>query len=220
MNPQIITLDYYSDILCIWAWVAQKRLTELEREFGNQIVVNHHAIDLFGDTQKRIETQWKDKGTYEGFAKHVQQAGSAYEYAFVHDDIWTRTRPSTSSNAHLFIKAVSLCYDKEVAALFELNVRKAFFESAVDISTFDELNKISHSLKLDQRLIEQKIHNGQAFASLMTDYQLAREQNIKGSPCFVLDSGRQTLYGNVGYRVLRANVEELLKNPNNEASWC
>jgi hypothetical protein len=30
----------------------------------------------------------------------------------------------------------------------------------------------------------------------------------------------RSLLGNVGYRVLLANIEELLKNPTNEASWC
>ncbi|MEZ5483114.1 MAG: hypothetical protein R3E73_13460 [Porticoccaceae bacterium] len=32
-----------------------------------------------------------------------------------------------------------------------------------------------------------------------------------GSPSYVINGGRQTLYGNVGYRVLRANIDELLK---------
>jgi predicted DsbA family dithiol-disulfide isomerase len=54
----------------------------------------------------------------------------------------------------------------------------------------------------------------------MSDYQQAKQNAIKGSPSYVIDGGRQTLYGNVGYRVLSANIEELLKNPANEASWC
>ncbi len=57
-------------------------------------------------------------------------------------------------------------------------------------------------------------------AALMQDYQTSKLQSIKGSPSYVIDGGRQTLYGNVGYRVLLANVEELLKNPIGEASWC
>ena len=44
----------------------------------------------------------------------------------------------------------------------------------------------------------------------MHDYQLAREYQIKGSPTFVMNEGRQVLFGNVGYRVLRTNIEELL----------
>ena len=57
-------------------------------------------------------------------------------------------------------------------------------------------------------------------AALMADYQQAKLQSLKGSPTYIIDNGRQVLYGNVGYRVLLANIEEQLKTPANEASWC
>ena len=45
--------------------------------------------------------------------------------------------------------------------------------------------------------------------------------NIQGSPSFVLNEGRQKLYGNVGYRILEANIHELLRaQPADQASWC
>ena len=57
-------------------------------------------------------------------------------------------------------------------------------------------------------------------ASLSADLQNARELGIRGSPTWVLNEGRQILYGNVGYRILNANIEEMLKRPRSEASWC
>jgi hypothetical protein len=35
-----------------------------------------------------------------------------------------------------------------------------------------------------------------------------------------MNDGRQKLFGNVGYRLLEANVQELLRTPAGEASWC
>ncbi len=36
-----------------------------------------------------------------------------------------------------------------------------------------------------------------------------------------MNHGRQKLFGNVGYRLLEANVEELLRGASpSEASWC
>jgi len=55
---------------------------------------------------------------------------------------------------------------------------------------------------------------------LSNDLRSAHELGVKGSPTWVLNEGRQVLYGNVGYRILSANIEELLKNPGSEASWC
>ena len=43
-----------------------------------------------------------------------------------------------------------------------------------------------------------------AFAALSSDYADADAMHIQGSPSFVLNEGRQKLYGNVGFRVMEA----------------
>ena len=57
-------------------------------------------------------------------------------------------------------------------------------------------------------------------AALCGDINLAQEYGVKGSPTYILNQGRQKLYGNVGYKVIAANVHELLEQPENQASWC
>jgi len=57
-------------------------------------------------------------------------------------------------------------------------------------------------------------------SALMSDYEDAKELGLKGSPSLVMNNGRQVLYGNVGYRILNANIRELLERPVSEASWC
>ena len=74
---------------------------------------------------------------------------------------------------------------------------------------------------VDIAAIEQCIHSGAAFAMLAADYQDADKMRIEGSPSFVLNEGRQKLYGNVGFHLIEANIQELLRSPGaNEASWC
>lgn len=44
---------------------------------------------------------------------------------------------------------------------------------------------------------------------------------VQGSPKFVLNEGRQKLNGNVGYAVIEANINELLRSPiAGAANWC
>jgi len=44
---------------------------------------------------------------------------------------------------------------------------------------------------------------------------------IEGSPSLVLNEGRQKLYGNVGFRLIDANIQELFRVvPDDDASWC
>jgi predicted DsbA family dithiol-disulfide isomerase len=74
---------------------------------------------------------------------------------------------------------------------------------------------------VDIDAIEHFMHSGSAFGRLAADYQDAEEMRIEGSPSFVLDEGRQQLYGNIGFRLLEANIQELLRAPrSDEASWC
>jgi predicted DsbA family dithiol-disulfide isomerase len=69
--------------------------------------------------------------------------------------------------------------------------------------------------------VHARLARGEAHAALMADYQEALALGVKGSPSLVLNDGRQTLYGNVGFRIIEANIEGLLKEPAaGAASWC
>ena len=215
-----LVIDYYTDVLCIWAWIAQRRIEELEKQWPGKIELKYHYVDIFGNVPEKMANQWQARGGYDGFAQHVQHSAADYENAPVHSELWQQVRPATSANAHLFLKAIELQCGCHIAAEMALCVRKAFFIENRDIGQLETLYVLAAENQLDVDAIQQSVENGTAMAALMSDYQKARQQGIKGSPSYVMDGGRQVLYGNVGYRVLSANVEELLKNPQDEASWC
>lgn len=217
---QPIIIDYYSDILCVWAWIAHRRLEELERQFGDTIMLRRHYVDIFGDCAQKISGQWADRGGYTGFAEHLQHACQPYDHAPIHARLWLDVKPTTSANAHLFIKAVQLLHGEQAGADFARQLRQAFFVHAKDISQQSVLLTQAEHLSLDMPGLKSVMENGLAIAALTTDYRQAASQGIKGSPSLVFNQGRQTLYGNVGYRILQANIEELLKSPATEASWC
>ena len=80
---------------------------------------------------------------------------------------------------------------------------------------------VARELGLPVDAIQQSIDSGAAHAALCGDGALERTLSIEGSPTFLLNEGRQKLYGNVGYRVIEANLQELLRAPDlSEASWC
>ncbi len=215
-----LIIDYYSDLLCVWAWIAQRRIDELEKKLGNKIEFQHYYVDIFGDVPTKINTQWALKGGYEAFAEHVQKSSSAFTDTPVNSRVWTDVRPNSSANAHLVLKAIEIAYDEKKSMEMALRFRAAFFSEARDIGHFDVLLELAEENSLDIHNIKISLYNGSAMAKLMGDYQKSKSQNVKGSPSYVMDGGRQILYGNVGFRVLLANIEELLKKPCDEASWC
>ena len=217
---QALVIDYYSDVLCVWAWIAQRRIDELNKKFGDKIQFSYYYVDIFGDVATKMETQWAAKGGYDGFADHVKHSCDDHDSVVINPKVWNTIKPTTSANAHLVLKAIELNFGKIAGIEMALAIRKGFFESAIDISNLECLYQLIESSGLDAEQVKTSVNSGQAIAALMSDYQQAKNNTIKGSPSYVLDGGRQTLYGNVGYRVLSANIEELLKKPANEASWC
>ncbi len=217
-NPVVI--DYYSDILCVWAWIAQRRIDELNAKLSSKVEIRYHYMDVFGDACNKIPNQWQEKGGFLGFAQHVQNAASPYPDAHIHPQIWHSVQPRSSANPHLVLKAVELAFGAKASIDLALIFRQAFFVEGKDISQVALLFSLIKQAGHDIEAINKAIDDGSAMAALMADYQQAKIQALKGSPTYIIDNGRQVLYGNVGYRVLLANIEEQLKNPVGEASWC
>ena len=145
MNSVPISIEYFSDMLCIWAWITQRRIEELNAHFGDRINIRHLYVDIFGDTATRIQSQWADKGLYEGFCTHVVDAASPYESATVNHEVWTRTQPATSANAHLALKAVELACNRQVSVEFATLLRKSFFEDCKDIGNLEVIYQLAES---------------------------------------------------------------------------
>ncbi|RRJ83753.1 DsbA family oxidoreductase [Aestuariirhabdus litorea] len=231
---QPLPISYFSDTLCVWAYVSQIRLDELRANLGDQIELSYHFISLFGCTPKRLAEGWKDRGGYAGFNEHVLGVGAQFDHVRIHPQVWKECRPYSSAMSHLFLKAVQLLErGGEISdapqeefngrTLFEetaWQVRVAFFEQARDIGRREVLLGVAEQMQLPLASIEHSLNSGEAMAELFRDQEMKESFRLEGSPTYLLDNGRQKLYGNVGYRIIEANVQELLKKPQGQASWC
>jgi predicted DsbA family dithiol-disulfide isomerase len=213
-------IDYYSDVLCVWAWIAQRRLEEAGDEWGDRIHLKHHFINVFGNTADKVGRQWSDRGGYAGFATHVRESAAPYETAPVNVAVWNKIRPRTSATAHLVLKAAKIVKGPEVASKLEFKLREAFFVDAIDIGTTGAVLEIANDTGLDKTDLSSAIETGEAIAELLADYDRAKALGVRGSPSWVMNDGRQILYGNVGYRLISANIEADLKRAADDASWC
>ena len=215
-----IQIDYYSDVLCIWAWIAQPRLDELHQQWGDKIKIHHRYVDIFGNARSKIPSTWGELDGYEKFHAHVAQSAEPYEHTNIHPDIWTRVRPNSSVTPHLILKAIDIVAGDEKVELMSAQIRQHFFTEAINVGDLDTLIDMSSEIGVERGDILPALQDGRAMAALSADLRSAKDSGIKGSPSWVLNNGRQILYGNVGYRILSANIEELINNHVDEASWC
>jgi predicted DsbA family dithiol-disulfide isomerase len=142
----------------------------------------------------------------------------------VHPEIWVRNRTASSLPAHLVLAAVRLLRDRgelegrcaddhdgrcavEEAAW---RIRLAFFRDLEDVARMDVLEQAVAGIGVPPELVREEVASGRAFAALARDAAEHHHLHIDGSPTFILDGGRQKLYGNLSVQVLRANVSALL----------
>jgi predicted DsbA family dithiol-disulfide isomerase len=225
MEP--IRIIYFSDALCVWAYIAQVRLDELKTTFQSQIAIEHHFVPVFGNAREKLDLRWRDRGGLAGYSTHVRDAASKFDHITVHPDIWTQVVPASSTSCHLFLHAIQLL---EIDGLIDSSqqafdkatweFRSAFFTQLADISDRQVQFEIAEKLELPLDLIQAQIDSGKAYALLSKDFDLVKEHTVTVSPTLIFNEGRQRLNGNVGYRVLEANIRELLNHPAGEQSWC
>ena len=227
----VIEVAYFSDVLCVWAYASQARLDAVKEQFGETVKIEHQFCSVFGDAADKVPSSWKNKGGYDGFNAHLKTVAERFPHIEVHPEVWLKTRPATSTSAHLFMKAVQQ-WDRDSVvgrnpsseSIFDQVLwafRCAFFRDCRDIARWEVQCEIAEALGADIGAIEHCIHDGTAFARLDADYKDADKMRIEGSPSFVLNEGRQKLYGNIGFRLIEANIKELLRAPHtDEASWC
>jgi predicted DsbA family dithiol-disulfide isomerase len=225
MEP--IRILYFSDVLCVWAYIAQIRLDELKATFQDKIEIEHHFVPVFGNAREKLELRWGDRGGLKGYSDHVLGVANKFDHITIHPKIWTEITPASSTSCHLFLQAIQLLEIEGLVdrsqQVFEKAIwgfRMAFFTQLIDISNRQVQFKIADELGLSIDLIQAKIDSGEAYAQLSKDLDLVKEHTVTVSPTLIFNEGRQRLNGNVGYRVIEANIRELLHNPPGEQSWC
>ncbi len=230
-----IKIEYFSDVLCIWAYGGQIRMDELKRDFSDDIEIINRFVPIFGAGRKHVENVWKDEGGLQGFNKHLQVVAKNWPHITLSPDLWTKVAPESCVSAHLYLKAIQLLADTgeiDNAASEKLNgrtcfeeaiwlFRDVFFREGKNIARRVVQDEVAEKLQLPLQQINKLIDSGKAHAALFQDDMAKNNYTVPGSPTLVLNEGRQLLYGNVGYRIIDANVRELLHNPEHGgASWC
>lgn len=223
MNP--VKISYFTDALCVWAYVSQIRMDELKANFKDAVEIECRYFHVFGNVSSKMDTAWKQRGGLSAYRQHVREVVEKFGHVELHERTWQADVPKSSMPAHLWLCAIR---DVQTAARCAPGssdraawaFRDAFFRHGRDISQAKVLLDIVESIGLPAAEIRDAVATGAAYAALADDLELARAQSIAASPTLLFNEGRQRLTGNVGYRIIEANIRELLEASPGQLSWC
>ena len=220
-----VKISYFTDALCVWAYVSLVRIDELKANFKNAVELDSRYFQVFGNVANKMDTAWKERGGLPAYRRHVREIVDKFGHVKLHERTWDMEVPKSSMPPHLFLCAVRHLESSSRCAPGSSDraawaFRDAFFRHGRDISQGKVLFEIAESIGLPAAEIKDAIATGSAHAALAADLELARSQSIAASPTLLFNEGRQRLTGNVGYRIIEANIRELLEHAPGQLSWC
>jgi predicted DsbA family dithiol-disulfide isomerase len=222
---QKIDINYSSDLLCVWAYVSQARVDELLEHYAERVNLEYSFLPVFGNAHEKLDSAWREKGGRAAYARHVHDIVARFGHLPIAPQLWLKDAPTSSLPAHLHVCAARLLEQRGALeagtyAALTWRLRHAFFAEGVDISRRANIAGVIEQQGIPRAELDACIESGEAYAMLSEQTRVAFEAGIKVSPTLTFNEGRQRLSGNVGYRIIEANIRELIERPELKQSWC
>ncbi len=220
-----LQFSYYSDPLCIWAFVAQPKLEQILDEWGERIEVDYRIVPVFGLVPERFERGSWAKAGPEGRRDTTRRVARAQGRDDVSGEVWVKDPPASSLASGAAVKAVFALESQGLAeegagARYLLAMREHFFVRDRNIARRQEQLAVAESIGVDVTALEGKLEDGTCLAALFEDDAAGKALGVRGSPTYVFDGGRAMLYGNFPFAILHATAETLLSGVGVEGSAC
>ena len=90
-----IRITHFSDALCVWAYVSQVRIDELNHSFGDAIELDYRYFHVFGNVAKKMDASWKERGGIAGYAEHVRGVVNKFGHVALHPQAWMSNTPQS-----------------------------------------------------------------------------------------------------------------------------
>lgn len=223
--PDRVSVTYWSDPLCIWAFAAQPRLLAVQSRWSGCLDVSHRMIPVFGSVPWRLtHGDWAEEGAA-GRAAACRRIAADHGRDDVSGEVWTTDPPTSSWSSGAAVKAAQALEaagqaPPGAAADFLWRLRCAFFVQDLNTTRRPVQCAVARACGLPQDAFLAALDDGSALAALAEDQQERERLRVQGSPCWVFDGGRAQLYGNFAEGVLHAAIEALIDGRGPGASAC
>jgi predicted DsbA family dithiol-disulfide isomerase len=196
-EPNSITVDVVSDVVCPWCFIGQKRLDKAIAASGIDVHVHWRPFQLDptipAEGKKRRDYMLEKFGSEERIREihaRIEPLGAAEGISFAFDAI--KVAPNTL-DAHRVIRWAGAAgedvQNKLVRKLFQLN-----FEEGKNLGDPSVLTEAAREAGMDAAIVETLLPTDADVEAVRGEIATASRMGVTGVPCFLLE-GKYAVMG-------------------------
>ncbi|MBX5480553.1 MAG: DsbA family protein [Myxococcaceae bacterium] len=170
----------YQDVLCAWCYVADARLVEVRRVFGDTVRWIHRPYAL--RLRDSVPTQ---KELHEWVAE-LERARREPEGRALSKELWLANDPPRSSIPALAALEAARLQGREKRDQLAAAMRRAALELGLNVTRPDITLELASSLGLDMNRFFAAWKSPQTRKLILEEHRLASERGVRGVPTLVI----------------------------------
>jgi len=211
-NTEVITVDFYHDVICSWCYVISPRLRKLEKENKN-IKVKHHSFALFPNKESIIHMFGSKKEGKKQIMEHWRNSSCRLDEEVCKIDA-NLMEDKTFDYPHsmpglIACKAAEKQGGSKMYWDFYDAVQKAHLVEGKNIDSEETLIGIAEVLHLDIELFKKEISSSEIREIVNEEIKNAQEIGINSVPTIVVN-GKYKISGARSYDELKQAINRMV----------
>lgn len=193
----------YEDVLCAWCFVAEQRLDQIRREFGDAVRWTWRPYAL------RLKEAAPTAPELHEWVTQLERARKEPEGRALSKELWLSSDPPLSSVPALTAVEAARLQSSEVANALARSMQRAALEHGINVSRADVALELASSAGLDMTRFVAAWQSQQTQKLVLEEHRIASERGVRGVPTLVI-GGRWMLSGLRAVREYRRHILDCL----------
>ena len=174
-----LTLEYFSDYVCPYCWLAESALKELQKETPGLKVI-WRSFELRPDPFPTLDPH----------GEYLTKTWQELVYPLAERMGVEMHLPPVQPRSRLAHEAAHFAAAEGRFEAMNDEIFRAFFQRGEDISRIDVLVRLGSTVGLDGLKLEAALQSGQFTKSVISDHELARDLGASSVPAYLVNRKR------------------------------
>ena len=178
----------YQDVLCAWCFIAEQRLSVVQRELGDQLRWKQRPFPL------RVQEALPSAKELAGWVKDLGEAKKEPEGGALKEELWTAGDPPRSSIPALAALEAARLQGASARSALSRALQRAALEQGVNVTRPDVVFELAAAVGLEMNRFSAAFQSPETRQLILQEHRIAKERGVRGVPTVVI-GGRWMICG-------------------------